>query len=67
MKRPLIICRMVTSIDGEVTGDLLPVPACVGASDIWRGTSAGIFSRSYPLYKNCKQPCMTLDNIYLLW
>lgn len=35
MNRPHIICHMVTSIDGKVTGDFLSAPACVGASGIY--------------------------------
>ncbi len=35
MNRPYIICHMVTSIDGKVTGDFLFQPECVGATDIY--------------------------------
>ena len=34
MNRPYIICHMVTSIDGKVTGDFLFQPECAGATDI---------------------------------
>lgn len=35
MNRPYIICHMVTSLDGKVTGDFLLRPECVGATDIY--------------------------------
>ena len=35
MNRPYIICHMVTSIDGKVTGDFLFQPECAGATDIY--------------------------------
>ena len=35
MKRPYIICHMVTSIDGKVTGDFLYTPECENATDIY--------------------------------
>ena len=35
MKRPYIICHMVTSVDGKVTGDFLFRPECAGASEIY--------------------------------
>jgi len=35
MTRPYIICHMVTSIDGKVTGDFLFQNACVEATDIY--------------------------------
>lgn len=35
MKRPYIICHMVTSIDGKVTGDFLFSPECKGATEIY--------------------------------
>ena len=35
MNRPHIICHMVTSIDGKVTGDFLFQPECVGATEIY--------------------------------
>lgn len=35
MNRPYIICYMVTSIDGKVTGDFLFQPECAGATDIY--------------------------------
>ena len=35
MNRPYIICHMVTSIDGKVTGDFLSRPECAGATDIY--------------------------------
>ena len=35
MNRPYIICHMVTSIDGKVTGDFLFQPECAAATDIY--------------------------------
>ena len=35
MSRPYIICHMVTSLDGKVTGDFLSVPACKAATDVY--------------------------------
>ena len=35
MNRPYIICHMVTSIDGKVTGDFLFRPECGGATEIY--------------------------------
>lgn len=35
MNRPYIICHMVQSIDGKVTGDFLSSPACEDAIDIY--------------------------------
>ncbi len=35
MERPYIICHMVTSIDGKVTGDFLSSPACSEATEIY--------------------------------
>lgn len=35
MNRPYIICHMVTSIDGKVTGDFLFQPECTEATDIY--------------------------------
>jgi len=35
MDRPHIICHMVTSIDGKVTGDFLSRPECEKATDIY--------------------------------
>ena len=35
MNRPHIICHMVTSIDGKVTGDFLSRPECKKATDIY--------------------------------
>lgn len=33
--RPYIICHMVTSIDGKVTGEFLSRPECAGACDVY--------------------------------
>lgn len=35
MDRPYIICHMMTSIDGKVTGNFLSTPACTEASDVY--------------------------------
>lgn len=35
MDRPYIICHMVTSIDGKVTGDFLGMPSCEKATEIY--------------------------------
>lgn len=35
MNRPYIICHMVTSIDGKVTGDFLFKPECAEATDVY--------------------------------
>ena len=35
MNRPYIICHMVTSIDGKVTGDFLFQPECAEATDLY--------------------------------
>ena len=35
MNRPHIICHMVTSIDGKVTGEFLSRPECEKATDIY--------------------------------
>lgn len=35
MKRPYIICHMVTSIDGKVTGNFLDTPSCEAATEAY--------------------------------
>lgn len=35
MNRPYIICHMVTSLDGKVTGNFLSAPACESACEIY--------------------------------
>ena len=35
MYRPYIVCHMVTSIDGKVTGDFLSRPECESATEIY--------------------------------
>jgi len=35
MNRPYIVCHMVTSIDGKVTGDFLSRPECEAATEIY--------------------------------
>ena len=37
MSRPHIICHMVTSVDGKVTGDFLFRPECAAATEIYYG------------------------------
>ena len=35
MVRPYIICHMVTSIDGKITGEFLFRPECAGATETY--------------------------------
>lgn len=35
MSRPYVICHMVMSVDGKVTGDFLYTPECVKATDLY--------------------------------
>lgn len=35
MNRPRIVCHMVTSIDGKVTGDFLGLPSCEPATEVY--------------------------------
>ena len=35
MERPYIICHMVTSLDGKVTGDFLFTPECAAATELY--------------------------------
>ena len=35
MNRPYIICHMVTSLDGKVTGDFLSLPSCEAATEVY--------------------------------
>lgn len=35
MNRPYIICHMVTSVDGKVTGDFLGLPNCEAATEVY--------------------------------
>ncbi|MBE6771588.1 MAG: pyrimidine reductase [Ruminococcaceae bacterium] len=35
MNRPYVICHMVVSVDGKVTGDYLAAPECVKATDLY--------------------------------
>lgn len=41
MNRPYIICHMVTSIDGKVTGEFLYRPECEVASEIYYDINLG--------------------------
>lgn len=47
MNRPLIICHMVTSIDGKVTGNFLAQPACAAATEIYYDINRTIPSNGY--------------------
>lgn len=35
MERPYVICHMISSIDGKVTGDYLPRPECAKAVELY--------------------------------
>ncbi len=78
MDRPYIICHMVTSIDGKVTGDFLFAPECEAATEIYyrinrdikadgficgRVTMEGSFTGAwYPDLTDC-QPAPKTDHI----
>lgn len=47
MNRPYIICHMVTSIDGKVTGDFLSQPECVKAGEIYYEINRSIKSDGF--------------------
>ena len=79
MNRPYIICHMVMSIDGKVTGDFLYRPECEKATDIYyqinrdlkcngficgRVTMEGSFTQGwYPDLKNYKPITHKMDYI----
>lgn len=47
MQRPYIICHMVTSVDGKVTGDFLFKDECAKASEIYYDINRGIKSNGF--------------------
>lgn len=47
MNRPHIICHMVLSIDGKVTGDFLGLPACQKATEIYYDINRSIKSNGF--------------------
>ncbi len=47
MNRPYIICHMVTSIDGKVTGDFLSSPACEKACEIYYEINRNLKSNGF--------------------
>ncbi len=47
MNRPYIICHMVTSIDGKVTGDFLGEEICSGACDIYYNINRELESNGF--------------------
>ncbi len=47
MNRPYIICHMVTSIDGKVTGNFLFKPECEKATEIYYGINRNLKSNGF--------------------
>lgn len=47
MNRPYIICHMVSSIDGKVTGEFLGLPACQAATDIYYDINRHVQSNGF--------------------
>lgn len=47
MNRPYIICHMVTSIDGKVTGDFLSMPECEAACEIYYDINRNLKSNGF--------------------
>jgi riboflavin biosynthesis pyrimidine reductase len=47
MNRPYIICHMVTSLDGKVTGDLLSQPECESACEIYYDINRSLKSNGF--------------------
>ncbi len=47
MKRPYIICHMVTSLDGKVTGDFLSQPECESACEIYYDINRNLKSNGF--------------------
>ena len=66
MKRPHIICHMVVSLDGKVTGDFLSAPECEKGTDIYyeinRNFAADAFSLA-TMIANGELPGMGLIDI----
>ena len=47
MNRPYIICHMVTSLDGKVTGDFLSQPECESACEIYYDINRNLKSNGF--------------------
>ena len=47
MKRPYIICHMVTSLDGKVTGDFLGRPECAAACEVYYDINRSLKSNGF--------------------
>ena len=47
MSRPYIICHMVTSLDGKVTGDFLSQPECESACEIYYDINRNLKSNGF--------------------
>ncbi|MBQ8209328.1 MAG: dihydrofolate reductase family protein [Clostridia bacterium] len=47
MNRPYIICHMVTSLDGKVTGDFLSTPECADACEIYYDINRNLKSNGF--------------------
>ena len=47
MNKPYIICHMVTSIDGKVTGDFLGTPQCKRATEIYYDINRSLKSNGF--------------------
>lgn len=47
MNRPYIICHMVTSLDGKVTGDFLSQPECENACEIYYDINRNLKSNGF--------------------
>lgn len=47
MKRPYIICHMVTSLDGKVTGKFLSTPRCADACEIYYNINRDLKSNGF--------------------
>lgn len=47
MNRPYIICHMVTSLDGKVTGDFLSTPECGNACEIYYDINRNLKSNGF--------------------
>lgn len=47
MNRPYIICHMVTSLDGKVTGDFLSKPECESACEIYYDINRNLKSNGF--------------------
>ncbi|MEE0969578.1 MAG: 5-amino-6-(5-phosphoribosylamino)uracil reductase, partial [Clostridia bacterium] len=47
MNRPYIICHMVTSLDGKVTGDFLGNPECAAACETYYEINRNLKSNGF--------------------